>query len=159
MTAKKAKYYTPSKDGRERIRRSYIVYRDDAAKFNYIAKQSGVLASDLFSAVMEQTIAAWESEHGAIILNAKAPTAIDLSAAVDAASRVENIQGCPRISARVAKTIAIINANGGIDIAAFRRIAASNHQPLDECVAEYIARTFGSTAKVAMVVAQHYTNK
>lgn len=79
------------KDGRERVRRSFVVYCDTAEKFAYIAKHSGVLASELLDEVMAQTVTAWERVHGPIGTQTAAPAAVDILAAIKGADNREKL--------------------------------------------------------------------
>lgn len=91
------KNYNPKpKDGQDRKRRSFVVSVTTANKFTQVARLSGVLSSDLLQQVMQQTVDAWEREHGEIVLNAERPP-VDLSAAIKGATRSEKIKrGRPR---------------------------------------------------------------
>ena len=92
----------PDKNGRQRIRRSFVVYPDTADKFSRIAKLSGVSASELLNAAMSQTVEQWEREHGELKITVDAvPPSIDLTAAVSAAQATPNLKrGNPHPSGR-----------------------------------------------------------
>lgn len=96
----------PDKNGRQRNRRSYVVYTDTADRFSQVAKLSGVPAAELLNAAMEQTIAAWECEHGKLpTITGNMSATIDLTAAVSAAQAAPNLKrGNPHPSGRKPKT-------------------------------------------------------
>lgn len=93
----KPKWYAPKpKDGRERRRRSFVVTTETANKFSQVARLSGVLSSDLLQQVMEQTVDAWEREHGPVILNDSKPRGVDLSAAIQGAASSQKLKRGPK---------------------------------------------------------------
>lgn len=96
----------PDKNGRQRNRRSYVVYTDTADRFSQVAKLSGVPAAELLNAAMEQTIAAWEREHGKLpTITGNMSATIDLTAAVSTAAAAPNLKrGNPHPSGRKPKT-------------------------------------------------------
>jgi hypothetical protein len=98
-------YYNPTpKDGKERVRRSFVVYTETADKFSQIAKITGVLSSDLLQQVMAQTVDAWEREHGVISFSMDGTAAVDLSAAVKGAQATPRLKrGNPHPSGRKKK--------------------------------------------------------
>ncbi len=93
------------KNGRQRNRRSYVVYIDTADRFSQIAKLSGVPVAELLNAAMEQTIAAWEREHGKLpTIKGNMSATIDLTAAVSAAQAAPALKrGNPHPSGRKPK--------------------------------------------------------
>lgn len=95
----------PDKNGRQRIRRSYVVYTDTADRFSQVAKLSSVSAAELLNAAMEQTIAAWEQEHGVLpTITGNVSPSIDLTAAVSTAAAAPNLKrGNPHPSGRKPK--------------------------------------------------------
>lgn len=92
------------KNGRPRVRRSFVVYTDTAEKFSQVAKMSGVSASELLQQAMAQTVAAWEREHGQLQpIGIVSPT-IDLTAAVQAAKATPSLKrGNPHPTGRKRK--------------------------------------------------------
>lgn len=79
------------KGGRERARRSFVVYTDTAAKFSIIARRSGVLSSELLQQVMQQAVDAWEQEHGPIEGTETQPR-VDLSKAIAKAHKTPAVK-------------------------------------------------------------------
>ena len=76
------------KDGRERVRRSLIVYRDSMDKFVYISKHSSVAIYELMEQIMQQVINEWENQHGKIkLLNEKTT---DTSIEININSAIKN---------------------------------------------------------------------
>ncbi len=101
----KKNYNNPTpKNGKERVRRSFVVYVETVDKFSQVAKITGVPASELLQQVMAQTVEAWEREHGVIDLSLGATTTVDLSAAVQGAQATPRLKrGNPHPSGRKKK--------------------------------------------------------
>lgn len=90
-----ANYELKPKNGRARIRRSFIVDVETTKKFSRVARLSGVQSSELLRQVMEQTVQAWERAHGEIMFQT-IDNDIDLSAAILAAAATPKLkQGNP----------------------------------------------------------------
>lgn len=100
---KKNYYNPPDKNGRPRVRRSFVVYPDTANKFSQIAKITGVTASELLQSVMSNTVQAYEQQHGEIVF---APTVapIDLTTVIEKAKSAPHLKrGNPHPTGRKPK--------------------------------------------------------
>lgn len=112
----KYKYEPKPKGGQERRRRSFVVAVDTADKFTQVARLSGVLSSDLLQQVMQQTVDAWEQEHGPLTVGTSAQPNVKLSDAIKGAKDAPRLKRGPKGPHKATTEKAIADRLGDIAV-------------------------------------------